>query len=123
MVVSDATLHLVAGVFVTEDRGTPELKGIEEPIRVHQVLQPSGIRSRLDRATGLTPFVGRDQELGLLLDRFEHVKEGQGQAVLIAGEAGIGKMRLGREPPEKVHDTPHKWVECPTAPHTPSNAP
>ena len=122
VVVSDATLHLVAGVFVTEDRGIPELKGIEEPIRVHQVLQPSGIRSRLDLATGLTPFVGRDQELGLLLDRFEHVKEGQGQAVLVAGEAGIGKSRLLRELREKLRDTPHSWLECRTSPYTQSSA-
>jgi len=122
VVVSDATLRLVAGVFVTADRGVPELKGIEEPIRVHQVLQPSGFRSRLDRATGLSPFVGRAQELGLLLDRFEQAQEGQGQAVLVAGEAGIGKSRLLHELREKLRDTPHSWLECHTSPYTQSSA-
>ena len=76
VVISDATLRLVAGLFVTEDAGTPSLKGISEPIRVHRVLQPSGVTSRLDRAPALTPFVGREQELGLLLDRFEQAQEG-----------------------------------------------
>jgi hypothetical protein len=69
VVISDATLRLVSGLFVTEDRGTPKLKGISEPIRVHKVLQPSGVTSRLDRASTLTPYVGREQELGLLQDR------------------------------------------------------
>jgi serine/threonine protein kinase len=106
VVISDATLRLVAGVFVTEDRGVPELKGIQEPIRVHKVMQPSGARSRLGRAKGLTPFVGREQELGLLLDRFEQAQEGQGQAVLVAGEAGIGKSRLVHRLREQLRDTP-----------------
>jgi hypothetical protein len=74
--------------------GTPALKGISTPIRVYRVIQPSGVASRLDRAPRLTPFVGREQELGLLLDRFEQAQERRGQAVLVAGEAGIGKSRL-----------------------------
>ncbi|MBW2388384.1 MAG: AAA family ATPase, partial [Deltaproteobacteria bacterium] len=122
VVISDATLRLVAGLFVTEDRGTPELKGISEPIRVHCVLQASGVRSRLDRTTGLTPFVGREQELGLLLDRFEQAQEGQGQAVLIAGEAGIGKSRLVHRLRENLPGTPHSWLECSTSPYTQSSA-
>ncbi len=122
LVVSDATLRLVAGVFVTEDRGFPELKGIEEPIRVHKVLQPSGMRSRLDLATRLSPFVGREQELGLLLDRFEQSQEGQGQAVLVAGEAGIGKSRLVYALRERLRDLPHSWIECHSSPYMQSSA-
>ncbi|MBW2725190.1 MAG: protein kinase, partial [Deltaproteobacteria bacterium] len=122
VVVSDATLRLVAGVFVTEDRGVPELKGIEEPIRVHKVLQPSGVKSRLDRVTGLSSFVGREQELGLLLDRFEQAQEGRGQAVLAAGEAGIGKSRLLHALRERLPDLPHGWIECHTSPYTQSSA-
>ena len=118
VVISDATLRLVAGLFVIEDRGTPQLEGIEEPIRVYKVLQPSGTRSRLERATGLSPFVGREQELGLLLDRFEQAQEGQGQAVLVAGEAGIGKSRLVHRLREKLRGTPHSWLECHTSPYT-----
>ena len=122
LVVSDATLRLVTGVFVSEDRGVPELKGIQEPIRVHRILQPSGTRSRLDRATGLTPFVGREQERGLLLDRFEQAQEDLGQAVLIAGEAGIGKSRLVHQLREQLQQTPHSWLECRTSPYTQSSA-
>ena len=122
LVISDATLRLVAGLFVTEDRGTPELKGISEPIRVHRVLQPSAVSSRLDRAPALTPFVGREQELGLLLDRFEQAQEQRGQAVLIAGEAGIGKSRLVHQLRERLGQTPHRWLECRTSPYTRNSA-
>jgi tetratricopeptide (TPR) repeat protein len=89
---------------------------------VHRVLQPSGVRSRLERAPGLTPFVGRAQELGLLLERFERAQEGQGQAVLLGGEAGIGKSQLVRELRERLCDTPHSWLECQTSPYTQGSA-
>jgi class 3 adenylate cyclase len=122
VVISDATLRLVAGLFVTEDRGTPELKGISEPIQVHRVIQPSGVSSRLDRAPTLTPFVGREQELGLLLDRFEQTQERRAQAVLIAGEAGIGKSRLVHRLRERLVGTPHTWLECRSSPYTQNSA-
>ena len=124
VVISDALLRLVAGLFVTEDRGTPELKGISAPIRVYRVLQPSGVASRLDRAPKLTRFVGREQELGLLLDRFEQVQDGRGQAVLVAGEAGIGKSRLVHRLRERLRETqtPHSWLECRGSPYTQHSA-
>jgi class 3 adenylate cyclase len=122
VVISEATLRLIAGLFTTEDRGTPELKGIKEAIRVYQVGQPSGVRSRLDRAPRHTPFVGREQEFALLLDRFEQAQEGQGQAVLIAGEPGIGKSRLIHRLRERLRDTPHSWLECRSSPYTRSSA-
>jgi TOMM system kinase/cyclase fusion protein len=122
VVISESTLHLVAGLFVTEDRGTPALKGLAEPVRVHRVLQPSGVVSRLDRAPTLTPFVGREQELGLLLDRFEQAREQQGQAVWIAGEAGIGKSRLAHRLRDRLRESPHTWLECRTSPYTQSSA-
>jgi TOMM system kinase/cyclase fusion protein len=122
VVISEATRQLVSGIFVTEDRGVPELKGIQEPIRVHKILQPSGVRSRLERAPGLTPFVGREDELGLLVHRFERAQEGQGQAVLLGGEAGIGKSRLVRELRGRLRETPHSWLECQTSPYTQGSA-
>lgn len=96
VVLSAATLRLVPGIFVTHDLGRHALKGLPTPLVVHQAIRPSGVRSRLDvaAATGLTPLVGREQEVGLLEDRFAQVREGHGHAVLIAGEAGIGKSRL-----------------------------
>jgi TOMM system kinase/cyclase fusion protein len=122
LVISEATLHLVAGLFVTEDLGTPELKGIAEPVRVHRVLHPSGVESRLDRALALTPFVGREQELALLLDRFEQAQESRGQAVLIGGEAGIGKSRLVLQLRERLRESPHSWLECRCTPYTRQSA-
>ncbi len=119
VVISDATLRLVAGLFATEDRGVPALKGIAEPIRAHRVIEPSGVTSRLDRAPKLTPFVGREQELGLLLDRFAQAREGRGQAVLVGGEAGIGKSRLVYELHERLREAqmPHSWLEGRTTPY------
>ena len=82
-------------MFLLQDLGTPPLKGVATPIHAHAVLQATGVRSRLDvDPSMLTPLVGRDQELGLLIARWEQAQEGDGQAVLIAGEAGLGKSRL-----------------------------
>ena len=115
VVISHTTLRLVAGLFVTEDLGMPVLKGISERVRVHRVTQPSGgVRSRLAPAngSGLTPFVGREQELGLLLDRWEQAQEKRGQAVLISGEPGIGKSRLAHQLWQRLGETPHTALEC-----------
>ncbi|MDJ0848267.1 MAG: TOMM system kinase/cyclase fusion protein [Myxococcota bacterium] len=122
VLISDATLRLVAGLFEVKDLGTPELKGIREPVRVLAVRRASGVRSRLDRAPALTPLVGREQELGLLLDRFEQAREEGGQAILISGEAGIGKSRLVRELRERLRETPHTWLECGSSPYASNSA-
>ncbi len=125
VVISHATLRLVAGLFVTEDLGTPVLKGISQPIQVHRVTQPSGgVRSRLALAgaSGLTPFVGREQELGLLLDRWEQAQAKRGQAVLILGEPGIGKSRLAHQLREGLSETPHTALECHSSPFTRNSA-
>ena len=69
VVITAATQRLVAGMFVVEDRGPHELKGIREPVTLYRVVRLSGVRSRLDVAAGrLTQFVGRDMELGTLVD-------------------------------------------------------
>jgi predicted ATPase len=124
VVVSAATLRLVQGIFVTRDLGAREMKGVEEPLHVHQVVRPSGTRSRLDvaGATGLTPLVGRDQELMLLEDRWAQVREGWGQAVLISGEAGIGKSRLMQAFRERLAERAHTWLECRCSPYTQESA-
>ena len=96
VVISDATRRLVRGVFVLEELGSHSLKGIAEPVPVFRVLRASGVQSRLELAGpgGLTPLVGRVQEVALLLDRWEQVNEGHGQVMLLSGEAGMGKSRL-----------------------------
>lgn len=122
VVVSGATLRLIAGLFVTQSLGSPVLKGVSEPIPVYRVLRPSGVRSRLDVACRLTPFVGRQQEVGLLLDRWEQVQEGMGQAVSICGEAGVGKSRLVQILRERLTTTPHTWLECRSSTYTQNSA-
>jgi predicted ATPase len=79
---------------------------------VYQVLYESTARSRLEAAggTGLTPLVGREQEVGLLLERWEQVKDSLGQVVLLSGEAGIGKSRLVQVLKEQVASEPQAWL-------------
>jgi class 3 adenylate cyclase/predicted ATPase/ribosomal protein L40E len=117
VVVSVATHALVRGIFVTRDLGPQVLKGIVDPVGAYRVLAPTGVRNRLDLAaeTGLTPFVGREHEIALLLDRWEGVNEGHGQAVLLRGEAGIGKSRLIRTLRERLAS--HAWIETHCSPY------
>ena len=97
LVISDATYRLVQGYFECQDLGAQTLRGVAEPVHVYRVLQESGARGRLDVAEtrGLTPLVGRESEVTLLLERWEQVKAGQGQVVLLTGDAGIGKSPFG----------------------------
>ena len=96
LVISTATHRLVQGYFVCQDLGRHTLRGIDQPITLYQVLQESAAQSRLDVAAtqGLTPLVGREEEVGLLLRRWAQSQDGLGQVVLLSGEAGIGKSRL-----------------------------
>jgi predicted ATPase len=96
VVISTATHRLVQRFFECVELGTHQLKGLTRPIEVFQVLRPSKVRHNIEAAAvaGLSPLVGRDQEVGLLRDRWEQAQEGMGQVVLLVGEAGIGKSRL-----------------------------
>jgi class 3 adenylate cyclase/predicted ATPase len=113
IVVSGATRHLVQGVFLFESLGERSLKGIEEPLPLFRAVQPTGVQSRLALAgvSGLTPLVGREREVGLLLERWEEAKAGRGQVVLLSGEAGMGKSRMIEVLREHVADEPHTWLE------------
>ena len=119
VVITAATQRLVAGMFVVEDRGPQALKGVQEPITLYRVVRPSGIRSRLDIAAGrFTPFVGREVELATLVDRWERAQDGEGQNVVIVGEAGVGKSRLVYQLHERLAAVPHTWLECGATPYT-----
>jgi len=93
---SDDTFKLTEGLFRFEALGEKEVKGKKEPVKVYRVIAPSTRRTRFDVSAerGLTPFVGRERELELLVDGFERSKEGRGQAFSIISEAGVGKSRL-----------------------------
>jgi len=113
--ITDATQRLVSGLFIVEERGAQELKGVERPLQLYRVIRPSGARGRFDVASaagGLTSFVGREDELRSLINRWERALDGEGQVALIIGEAGIGKSRLVRRFREQIAETPHTWVEA-----------
>ena len=125
LVISAATLPLLGGFFACQALGTPPLKGFAQPLEVYQVLYESMARSRLEAAgsTGLTPLVGREQEVGLLLERWAQVKDGLGQVVLLSGEAGIGKSRLVRVLTEQVASEPQAWLTpCQCSPYYQNSA-
>jgi class 3 adenylate cyclase/tetratricopeptide (TPR) repeat protein len=94
--ISDATHRLVQGYFDTRSIGEMHLKNREEPVVAWEVLAAREARTRLELETtrGLTPLVGRERELGLLLDAFASARAGQGQVAFVVGEPGIGKSRL-----------------------------
>src|SRR5215470_1046613 len=119
VVISAAAYHLVQGWFACQDLGLHALKGVATPTRVFRVLHGSEAQSRLDVAVGrgLTPLVGREQEVKLLLERWLQVKDGQGQVVLLSGEPGIGKSRLVEAVKEHVADEPHTRFEWRASPY------
>jgi class 3 adenylate cyclase len=95
LVISATTFQLLGGVFACQPLGTPPLKGLAQPLAVYRVLYESMARTRLEAvgSTGWTPLVGREQEIGLLRERWAQVKDGVGQVVLLSGEAGTGADR------------------------------
>jgi class 3 adenylate cyclase/predicted ATPase len=120
LVVSAATYQLLGGFFACQSLGIQLLRGLPQPLEVYQVLYESMARSRLEAAgsTGLTPLVGREQEVALLLERWAQVKDGLGQVVLLSGEAGIGKSRLVQVLTAHVAAEPQAWLTpCQCSPY------
>src|SRR5262249_40145013 len=97
---------------------------VGEPITLYRVLSESGAQGRLDIASarGLTPLVGRESEVTLLLERWEQVKAGHGHVVLLTGDAGIGKSRLAQMLKEHVAHEPHVRWECRSAEYAQNTA-
>lgn len=88
VLITEAAHRLVSGLFIVEDRGALPVKGIEQPLRVYKIIQPSGAKGRLEAAAtahGLTPFIGHQSELRLLGERWDVVRQGEGQVALIVG--------------------------------------
>ena len=112
LVISAATLQLLGGFFACQALGAQAVKGFAQPLEVYQVLYERMARSRLEAvgSTGLTPMVGREQEVGLLFERWAQMKDGRGQVVLLSGEAGIGKSRLVQVLKEQVATEPQAWL-------------
>ena len=112
LVISAATWQLLGGFFACQPLGPMRLHGRVQPLEVYQVLAETTARSRLEAAmsTGLTPLVGREQEVGLLRERWAQVKDGMGQVVLLSGEAGIGKSRLVQVLQDYVATEAQAWL-------------
>jgi class 3 adenylate cyclase/tetratricopeptide (TPR) repeat protein/(2Fe-2S) ferredoxin len=108
--ICGATQRLIGSAFELKDLGRSSFKGYAEPLPVWRVISESRVESRYEAAhggSGALPMVGRTHELGLLLDRWERVKTGEGQVVLVSGEAGIGKSRLVSALREKIAEEKH----------------
>src|SRR6202041_3135188 len=93
VVIAEGTRKLLGNLFELEDLGAKDLKGIAGPVHAWAVLRASSVESRFEalHATGLTALVGRDEEIELLIRRWQQAKSGKGRVVLISGEPGIGK--------------------------------
>ena len=109
VVIAEGTRRLLGDLFELGDLGPKDLKGIAWPVRAWAALRASSVESRFDalHTTGLTALVGREEEFEFLLRRWSHPKAGQGQVVLMSGEAGIGKSRLPAALLERVAGEPH----------------
>ena len=109
VVIAESTRTLLGNLFELQDVGAKHLKGISEPVQASQVLRASTAQGRFEalRAARLTPLVGREEQLELLLRLWSKAKSGEGQAVLISGEAGIGKSRLMAALLERLATEPH----------------
>ena len=110
VVVTARVQRQIAGLFVAEERGSHELKGVPEPVTLFRLVRASGGGRRAGQRR-LTPLVGRDEDIAMLIRRWERARQGDGQLVLIVGEPGIGKSRLIEEFHARLRDTPHTWVE------------
>jgi class 3 adenylate cyclase/predicted ATPase len=113
VVLSAATFRLVQGYFTYQDLGAHVLKGVAAPMPVYRILGESGVQSRLEAVvpSRLTPLVGREEEVALLQQRWAQARVGQGQVVLLSGEAGIGKSRLVQVLKDHVSHEPHARIE------------
>ncbi len=100
----------VTGLFLAEDRGDHELKGVPHPVHLYRIVRVSSGRRRTGART-LTPFSGREEELELLTQAWERARSGEGRLVLIVGEPGIGKSRLLKEFQARLGEAPHTWID------------
>jgi class 3 adenylate cyclase/predicted ATPase len=100
----------IAGLFVAEERGSHTLKGVPAPVTLYRIVRASGGGRRSGRRH-FTPLIGRDEEMAMLLRRWDRARQGDGQFVLIVGEPGLGKSRLLEEFRARLRETPHTWAE------------
>ena len=118
VVIAESTRRLLGNLFDLQDLGAKDLKGISGPVQAWAALRPSSVESRFEALrTATTPLVGRDEEVELLLRRWEQAKRGDGCVVLISGEPGIGKSRITETIVERLGGEPHTRLRYFCSPH------
>ncbi len=112
--MSAATERLARGFFECQSIGAHSLKGVSQPMELYRIIEEVGVYGSFDVAvtSGLTPFVGREDEVQELTKSWERIKNREGQVALLAGEAGIGKSRLIQVFKEHISHEPHTWMVC-----------
>jgi class 3 adenylate cyclase len=118
LVIGAGTRRLLGAGFDLEDLGEHVLRGIVDPVRAFRVLGALPVVDRFEATHGtrLTPLVGRESELALLLEHWEHATEGQGQVVVLRGEPGMGKSRVVRAFRERIAAEAPTWVQYQCSP-------
>jgi class 3 adenylate cyclase len=124
IVISQATRRLVEGLFVLEDMGRHDLKGFSAAVQAWTVQSEKPAETRFDaaRSANLTAFIGRDHEIALLLERWEQAVRGEGQVVLLSGEAGIGKSRIVQDLRERIGADDHIRLRYQCSPYHANSA-
>ena len=118
LVIGEATRRQIGGLFDLADLGPQALAGFAEPQPAWRVLSESGVLSRFEALrSGETPLVGREEEVELLVRRWQQTKSGEGRVVLISGEPGIGKSRLTAALSEHIGTEPHTRLRYFCSPH------
>ncbi len=119
VVISQSSRRLSGGMFEYRDLGLVELKGLVDPVQAWHVMGASGVESRFEaqHEAKLTPLVGRQEELELMLRRWRQAVEGEGRVILVSGEAGIGKSRLIAELQDRLQAEPHTRLRYFCSPH------
>jgi hypothetical protein len=118
VVIAESTRRLLGNLFDLEDLGAKDLKGVSGLVKAWAALRPSSVESRFEALrTATTPLVGREEEMVLLIRRWEQAKAGEGQIVLVSGEPGIGKSRIAQTMVDRLGGELHTRLRYFCSPH------
>ncbi len=122
--IAESTRRLLGGAFDLADLGGHELKGVSERVQVHQVRGETQAHSRFEatHGLGLTPLVGREAEIAMVMARWDQAKAGDGQVIVLSGEPGIGKSRITQTLRERVANEPHIRLRYQCSPYHTNSA-